>query len=1118
MHVNLIFFKWQFHQQVAIEYTRPDLPDYVRDFVVIKADHLKASEARDLQGATVPPDARPVIIFSKPVRDLPWFGAPGDPDLPVEDLHVREVSYQLRHIALLANDGTDDAPIWRLVSAAGRAIINGANVQFLGLGDLAAENRLPDLTGAELQLFSVGDINGQKFLLNAGGGDTATLTGTAPQGDLCYRLSPPRGSANVSITNVADAGFGQVEATLLDALANPQRLRCGTLTSAGTTWNIVDATATTVRLQTNGGVAPAAGVATLAGPDPAQLKGSWQAAGEPAAGAGSSTRLQVWGATPYAMFRYNELDTIAGLDAFDPDYACGPTPVEQPVCTRFEELPLGALAANFFTAGIRGTNNGAVTVATQGSARLLSVSTRATVTFTFDPPADAVWVTATRHEYGVIRAYRNGAQVGQVSMSASSRRYRFTGGIDRAEVESQDATIEEVCYLPGWTCVTFEKTFPQDSTGEVTYAGVLFGTAATMRVVNGVLHATSSTRRISLTAIAARVQLKGGLGLGARNAIIEVPGLEKTFVAVTPILGETTFIPGAAPPKPVAPRLQAPAAAPPPRIEARLRAPADELRPVPRLAAPPARLPIQKASIWGGGNLFVPMVTLVIEFPRPVTCARITLGAHSGNFSALAGTLQVMTATGAAGATVAMYADPSNIGWFNRVVLTAAGEVQVTEICTDRGDFGWKRYQQWSWRQGVQRSIESLYSQDPVLAPGKYALRVYTAAVVTGQQPKTQNFVPQIATFTVGKPPGFVPALVNPLPAGSDPSAKTYPDGGPLTNLATYVDRTMPVHGARLAYRSFDTAVAFNENYVTRMYLEANEELRVFVLNSSDVALHDGTRHIWATGEAALDATTSLYMRTLSGDGTDTCANVDVSRIALPESVTAGAGELLDASSLHRSQLRTRGSDVVVHEFEFTTSLFASFLHLTATFDGLCPRLPPRAQNVAWDPRELAKKRNDALAQLENARTQALATIAAGRATGATKDQIEAADKAPGDLATTRAEKVAAAAATFADAWAKTFEGNPRVAPSGLRLSVVQAGNPTATDFLLLESSEPVAWDRVSADIVPSATVPLTYTTIMLGRDFGRPDMGFRGVLRPDRLAAGRGAMVRRRRAPCTIG
>ena len=132
--------------------------------------------------------------------------------------------------------------------------------------------------------------------------------------------------------------------------------------------------------------------------------------------------------------------------------------------------------------------------------------------------------------------------------------------------------------------MTFEKTFPQDSTGEVTYAGVLFGSAATMRVVDGVLHATAGTRRISLTAITARAQLKGGLGLGAGDAVIEVPGLEKAFVAVTPILGETYVRAG----RHAAADRRAPAGA-------RQVAP----RPVAQLAAPPARLAIQKASIWG---------------------------------------------------------------------------------------------------------------------------------------------------------------------------------------------------------------------------------------------------------------------------------------------------------------------------------------------------------------------------------------------------------------------------------------------------------------------------------------------------------------------------------------
>ena len=233
-----------------------------------------------------------------------------------------------------------------------------------------------------------------------------------------------------------------------------------------------------------------------------------------------------------------------------------------------------------------------------------------------------------------------------------------------------------------------------------------------------------------------------------------------------------------------------------------------------------------------------------------------------------------------------------------------------------------------------------------MLPAGLYELRVHTAAVVTGQEPRTDDLKVVAAKFQVGKPPGFALPLVNPIPAGDDPQKWNYPDGGPLTQLASYVDRTMPADGARLWYRSLDTAVGFNEGYVTRMYLEAGEELRVYVLNGSDVALREATRHVWGGGGAALDATTSLYVRTLSGDGTDTCANIDVSRIAMPDAVTAGAGELLDPSAVHRSQLRTRGSDRVVHEFAFTTSLFASFRHLASTHDGQSPRLTSRASDA----------------------------------------------------------------------------------------------------------------------------------------------------------------------------
>lgn len=501
VRVNLIFFKWSFHEKISIEYTRPELPDYVHSFVALKSDHLKVSEARNLEAALVPPDVRPVVIFSKPVRDLAWFGAPGNPDLPVEDLHARQVSYQLRHVVLLAGDGTAAAP-YHLVAAAGRARVSGTSVEFLGVR--SDRGPLPDLAGSELRLFNVGDNTGQTFTLSAGSGNSATLTGSAPQGELCYRLSAPRATASVTIASVADAGFGQVEATLTAVLANPQRFRGGTLTSGATRWIIANATATGVRLQTSTAVAPAPGAATLAGPDPAQLEGAWQAAGNPVEGAGSTTRLQVWGRTPYSMFRYNELETIAELDAFDPAYACGPDAVELSVCTRFEDLPTGALASTFSTAGIQGWHDRAVSVVGVADGPKLLVfppNGLTTMALSFDPPVDAVWISATRQEFGVIRAYSGGVKVGENPIEPSRGRYRFDGGIDRVEIDGSDASVDEICFTPGWKCVRFESSFPNNTTGVVSYAGVQFGSAATLRVTGGVLHAVPRARPLSGAAI-----------------------------------------------------------------------------------------------------------------------------------------------------------------------------------------------------------------------------------------------------------------------------------------------------------------------------------------------------------------------------------------------------------------------------------------------------------------------------------------------------------------------------------------------------------------------------------------------------------------------------------------
>ena len=351
---------------------------------------------------------------------------------------------------------------------------------------------------------------------------------------------------------------------------------------------------------------------------------------------------------------------------------------------------------------------------------------------------------------------------------------------------------------------------------------------------------------------------------------------------------------------------------------------------------------------------------------------------------------------------MSLYADPhgaAHLGWFDRVVVTAPSRVALTSICTDAGDFGWRRYEQWKWSQGVRRSVESLYSADPVLGPGTYELRVHTATVVTGASPREDTETTR-ASFSVGDPPGF------PVKGADSALPGAYPNGGPLTDLATYVACTLPHAGAPLWYRGLDTAVGFTDSYITRLYLEAARELRVFVVNAAGVAIRSGTRHVWAAGDAALDAWTEQYVRTLNGDGTDPCATVSLDRVVRPETVTAGGGVPLEPARLHASELRTtQAQPPVVHRFEFTTSRYVSFRHHLAMFDGRCRRLPPGAGRAApaVAPTARATARVTTLAGLATAMTAA--STAASLASSGTPGTpvLDAAKSAADALVATRA-------------------------------------------------------------------------------------------------------------------
>ena len=304
----------------------------------------------------------------------------------------------------------------------------------------------------------------------------------------------------------------------------------------------------------------------------------------------------------------------------------------------------------------------------------------------------------------------------------------------------------------------------------------------------------------------------------------------------------------------------------------------------------------------------------------------------------------------------------------------------------------------------------------------------------------------------------------------------------------------MPADGARLWYRGYDTGVGFNENYVTRLYLDAGYDVRVWVLNASGVAIRSSTRHVWSGTDAAIDAWTDEYVRTLNGDGSDPCAQVDVSQIVRPDQLTAGAGEPLEPASLHASELRaTTTPPTVLHRFEFVTSAYVSLRHHLAVFDGRCRRLavdaaaPPAsdAPSVAAD--AALGRQADVASAVAAARTAAT-TASAGAATAG---DLDAATATLDALRTARADAHDRAAAAFDALWRACFDtAGPGQLPAAVRVSVARAQARTPVDLLLLESPEPIAWERVAVTAVTVPLTPMRQREITVTSDFGRPDMG----------------------------
>jgi len=149
-----------------------------------------------------------------------------------------------------------------------------------------------------------------------------------------------------------------------------------------------------------------------------------------------------------------------------------------------------------------------------------------------------------------------------------------------------------------------------------------------------------------------------------------------------------------------------------------------------------------------------------------------------------------------------------------------------------------------------QTSVDTWDSEDWVLEPYQtYRLSVVTHAIAKGLETPPPEFTER-SYFKTGGPPGVpvadancpTPPPVTPAGAWSDPGREGaepaekhqhYPSLGPLQDLRTYIQSTLPAPNARPVYRAYDLRASFNETYVEHMYNMAERMLGLFLYDAN---------------------------------------------------------------------------------------------------------------------------------------------------------------------------------------------------------------------------------------------------------------------------------------------
>ena len=1174
MHIHLAievdfgFFGWGFDVDLPLTWGDADSPLPLPATPVVQliaAEHMKADETFALQSgsATIPADARPVIIFQRPVRDLASIGNPNTPNVPADHVGPRDFSYQLLHVALVRKSGTN-----RVLSAAGLVDVSGTTATLYG--SPPAQPSMPNVSGAVLEL---PDIGASAHVTTASNG--ALTLSSALQGGLHpYRLRAGVDTQAVVIDDLVEGAYSTATVTLHASAGTADVFAGGTLVQGGGAWTVIGHSGATVIIRT-AGTFPAHGAALLAGPAGPLLEGQWLPVDDRASAdvPYPTTKLMIWARTPFAWFRRNDDETYRGFMRNNPDWACGPKPAQMPACHRFADLAPGVLPSDFASEQLDGSSDGGVEVKAAGpdgvdrqlAFGLASLTQQASglVTLSFEPPIERITVKydadwsddlnvitpespgqgkgsgkgssagPTRPIGGAsLTGLSAGAVVASTPLESDTSEASLSGTFDEAEIAAGYLVVSEVCVFPAWRCVTFgDGTFPNQTTGRIFYSELLLESADMMKVENAILVVTPAPSNAQASGIATGIVQRGW---PPRRIVFETPHVPgtpdpdpemydrfaggwrtPTALPYMTVHGmgapQESFVPGIG--HAIMGAERRPGDLPPGGGGAFMRRTPGGGRarvtalpsmpggapPIPQSGPPigPPVTPGRETLDWlkglerplgiGGGFIPTPFASVAITFPRPTTRVRVTLDSP-GTIVGWAGSTEVSQAVLTSSGVANLKASDSYI---DRVVITNIGSVRVTEVCYDGSLTGMAWADREGYQSSTERSIDWMYREDALLAPGSYSLEVTTAIDIGGASPDTRWFSDTV-NFTVGQPPGITP------PSGNADTDKHYPTGGPLNALATYVDYTVPSAGERPFYRSYDVGVAFNEPYVSRMFIAAGKSLTVAVVDSNDRDRRKDARNQWGTGPVLELSHEEMLETTTYNSSAETCQTVSVERIPSNEEVSAGGGELLGPAELHGGELRAAGAAKPVYRFEFVSSQFVDFAHHLATHDRFCRSIAvPGA--AATSLAALISGIDAAAAAVTAAALDYEAKMLTATAGEPTNEQLLAFESAKTTMRAARAGLRAARSEAFMAQWLAYFAAPPSsVLPANVEVARLVAANGSTS--LALDSPEPIHWDRVRlTDLSRSTLVPLRERRIAFDREaFGAPDVGtfeFAGVV-----------------------